>query len=192
MKENNTIIVVSDFHLKFYETTEENNSKVLKFLRSIIGKADVLILNGDIFDLWYTWKTVIIKGYFDFLKVLADIQESGCRIIYIAGNHDFLFRDFFSDFLNIEIKKEYFAETINNYKLFIAHGDQYTKNDLRYQLFRALMRSKFVMKFFEIIHPDIGLKIGKRMSRTSRKVNKQKKYTQSVIKNSWKNRQKIF
>ena len=89
MKENNTIIVVSDFHLKFYETTEENNSKVLKFLRSIIGKADVLILNGDIFDLWYTWKTVIIKGYFDFLKVLADIQESLYSLLKMNRNLNF-------------------------------------------------------------------------------------------------------
>jgi len=177
------IIIASDFHLKYFQTAENSvkRKKILDFLQGLIGEADILILNGDIFDLWYTWKTVIIKGYFDVLKVLADLKESGCRVVYVAGNHDFLFRDFFTNILKIEIHKDHFTENLNGYKFFVSHGDQYTKNDIRYRIFRSLMRSKFVMKFFEIIHPDFGLRIGLKMSRTSRKVNNRKKYESLII-----------
>ena len=163
------VYIASDFHLKFIENQEdrERRDKVISFLNSLIGKADLLILNGDIFDLWFTWKTVMIKGYFPILKKLADLRESGCRIVFIAGNHDFWFRDFLIDYLDIEIYNDSFSETIDNKKIFVTHGDLHTKNDTRYKIFRSLIRNKFVMWIFGSIHPDFALKLGRSMSRTS-------------------------
>ena len=170
MKDNLNIYIASDFHLKFHENEDdkERRFRVLAFLDSIKDDADILILNGDIFDLWYVWKQVIIKKYFDIYKKLADIREKGCRIIYIAGNHDFMFRDFLTDSIGIEVYSDFFNETINNKKIFVAHGDQFTGNDIRYRFFRGLMDSKFIMRFFELMHPDLALKLGIKMSRTSR------------------------
>jgi UDP-2,3-diacylglucosamine hydrolase len=170
MKENKTIYIASDFHLKFVETPDdkERRKRVLAFLDSIKEDADVLILNGDIFDLWYVWKKVIIKGYFDVYKKLADIKEAGCRIIFISGNHDFLFRDFLTESLGIEVHQTFFNEVINDTKIYVTHGDQLTRNDIRYRFYNSLMRSNLVMKFFELMHPDLALKLGIMMSRTSR------------------------
>ncbi|MDA3814674.1 MAG: UDP-2,3-diacylglucosamine diphosphatase, partial [Candidatus Cloacimonetes bacterium] len=59
------VYIASDFHLKFVENAEDKKrrEKVLSFLDSIKDDADLLILNGDIFDLWFVWKKFIIKGY---------------------------------------------------------------------------------------------------------------------------------
>ena len=137
------VFVASDFHLKFSENREDRSRKnrVISFLDSLIGKADLLILNGDIFDLWYSWNHVIIKNYFPVLKKLADLKESGCKIVFVAGNHDFWFKDFLSDTLGMEIHREYYTTKINGKNYFIAHGDKYTTNDLRYHLFRSLIRN---------------------------------------------------
>jgi len=164
------VIIASDFHLKFHENEEdkERRIRVLNFLDSLIGKTDLLILNGDIFDLWFAWNNVIIKGYFNILRKLADIRESGCRIVFIAGNHDFWFRDFLTDFLDFEICNNNFIEDIDGMKILVTHGDLYTSNDMRYKIFRSLIRNKFVMWIFEILHPDFSLGIGKLMSRSSR------------------------
>ncbi len=161
---------VSDFHLKFDENKEdkERRLKVLRFLDHIKGQADLLVLAGDIFDLWFVWDTVIIKDYFPVLKKLADLQESGCRIVYVAGNHDFWLKNFLTDYLDVEIYQDSFSEEIDHQKVFVTHGDLYTSNDLRYQIFRKIIRKKIVMFFFELIHPNIGLKIGKFLSRSSR------------------------
>jgi UDP-2,3-diacylglucosamine hydrolase len=165
------VYIVSDFHLKFSDNPEdlEQRHRVITFLNNLIGKADLLILNGDIFDLWFVWKTVIVKSYFPILKKFADLRESGCRIVFIAGNHDFWFRDFLVNFIDIEVYKNNFTETIDGAKLFVSHGDLYTSNDMRYKIFRSIIRNKFVMKLFEMFHPDFALGLGKMLSRTSRK-----------------------
>jgi len=164
------IYIASDFHLKFVENEEDlaRKERVIKFLDSLIGKADLLILNGDIFDLWFTWHKVIIKGYFPFLKKLADLRESGTRIVFIAGNHDFWFRDFLTEYIGAEVYPDTFTELLDGKKIFAAHGDVYTANDLRYKIFRSVIRNKVVMTIFEILHPDFSLSIGRKMSRSSR------------------------
>ncbi len=168
------IYIASDFHLAFSATEreeQERNDKVIEFLESLLSKADILILNGDIFDLWYDWQNTIIKGYFPILKKLADLKEAGCRLIFIAGNHDFWFGDFFRNYLDCEVHLEYFAETIDGKRVFVSHGDIYTSNDFRYHLFRNLLRNAFVRSIFSILHPEIALKLGKLISRTSRRRN---------------------
>lgn len=162
--------VISDLHLKFSENSEDRKrrERVLNFLDSLIGKADILVLNGDIFDLWFAWNRVIIKSYFPILKKFADIRESGCKIYFTAGNHDFWFRDFLSQYLGFSIHQNNLNLVIDGKKILIAHGDQYTSNDLRYKIFRSIIRNKIVMWIFQIIHPDLALNIGKTMSRSSR------------------------
>ena len=167
---NMRVYIASDFHLKFSENEEDSarRKRVLSFLESLVGKADLLILNGDIFDIWFVWKTVIIKGYFPILKKLADLRENGCRIVFIAGNHDFWFKDFLEEELGFEIFQDKFSEIIDDKNVFVSHGDLFTSNDFRYKLFRKLVRNKIIMKIFEIIHPDIALNLGKFLSRSSR------------------------
>jgi UDP-2,3-diacylglucosamine hydrolase len=164
------VIIASDFHLKFVENDDDRKRrlKVESFLRSLIGKTDVLILNGDIFDLWFSWNKVIIRGYFSFLRILADLKDSGCRIIFIAGNHDFWFNGFLEHEIGAEIIPDLFQENIDGLNYFVSHGDRFTTNDIRYQIFRRVIRNKIVMKFFQFMHPDLSLGIGKLMSRSSR------------------------
>ena len=164
------VYIASDFHLKFVENIEDTKrrKKVIDFLDSIKDDADLLILNGDIFDLWFVWKKFIIKGYFPLLLKLNQLRENGVRIVFIAGNHDFWFKDFLTGTLGIEVYKDNFCETIDGVRTFISHGDRYTSNDLRYQIFRKLIRNKFIMWIFENLHPDFALNIGRSMSRSSR------------------------
>lgn len=168
------VYLVSDFHLAFSPVNEEETkrtSSVIEFLNYLVGKADVLILAGDIFDLWYDWRSTIIKGYFPVLKKLADLNESGCRLIFIAGNHDFWFGDFLKKYLDCEVYQEYFSETIDNKRIFVSHGDSYTTNDFRYHFFRYLFRHSFARFLFSILHPEIALRFGRLISRTSRSRN---------------------
>lgn len=164
------IYIASDFHLKFKETIEDKQrrEKVLAFLDNLKNKADILVLNGDIFDLWFAWNSVIIKGYFPILVKLDELRKTGCRLIFIAGNHDFWFSGFLAKQLQMEIYQDHFQENLNGINIYISHGDRYTTNDLRYKVFRTLIRNKFVMKMFAVFHPDLALWIGRKMSRSSR------------------------
>ncbi len=172
------VYIVSDFHLSFSAKNpaeEKRNSDVTAFLGTLAGKADILILAGDIFDLWYDWQNTIIKGYFPVLKKLADLSESGCRLIFIAGNHDFWFGNFLTSYLNCEIYPEHFSEVIDNKRVFIAHGDEHTANDIRYHIFRSVLRHPIVRFLFASLHPEIALRLGRLISRTSRKTSPEQK-----------------
>ncbi|HQF81302.1 MAG TPA: metallophosphoesterase, partial [Candidatus Syntrophosphaera thermopropionivorans] len=74
------ICVVSDMHYPYQmldERDKENAELVLSFLTEARGNYDILVLNGDIFDLWFDWKYTIIKQYFPLLHRLAAIQDEG-------------------------------------------------------------------------------------------------------------------
>jgi UDP-2,3-diacylglucosamine hydrolase len=102
------------------------------------------------------------------LKKLSELQEKGTRLVMTAGNHDFWFKDFLKNEIGMEIYPKSFIEELDGNKIFVNHGDWFTANDWRYKLFRSLIRNKLVMKFFELLHPDIALGIGKMLSRSSR------------------------
>jgi len=158
---------------------KQRRQKVSAFLDSLKNNTDLLIINGDFFDLWVAWKHVIIKEYFPILMKLAELVNSGTRIVLLAGNHDFWFNNFLSDQIGIEICQDSFIENIEGKSFFINHGDRFTRNDVRYQIFRTLIRNRFVQSIFTALHPDFALEFGITLSRSSRKrrVSKKKKIT---------------
>jgi len=165
------ICVISDLHFKYNPRNSEdreNQEIILDFLDGIRGKYDCLILAGDIFDLWYDWRYVIIKQFFPILVKLYEISQNGCRIIHISGNHDFWFADFLPEYLDIELVPEYFDIQADGKRIYVCHGDTHTVNDMRYQFFRKLIRMPWIKKLFAVLHPDLALNIGNWMSRSSR------------------------
>ncbi|MCB5259825.1 MAG: UDP-2,3-diacylglucosamine diphosphatase [Candidatus Cloacimonetes bacterium] len=165
------ICIISDLHFKYTKPNAEDiqNSKiVLDFLNSIIGKYDLLILAGDIFDLWYDWNYTIIKQYFPLLVKLYEISQKSCRIVHISGNHDFWFGNFLPDFLNFELYDEAFCLETDGKKIHVCHGDTHTVNDLRYQVFRRVIRIPLMKRIFGLLHPDLALGLGSKLSRSSR------------------------
>lgn len=165
------IVIASDFHIKYSgsEADKVQYDTVCTFIKSLLGNCDVLILNGDIFDLWIEWQTVIIKDFFNFLKIISELIDNGVRVIYVSGNHDFWFGNFLSDTLGVELYQDYFSGTIDNKRLYITHGDLHTVNDTRYHIYRKIVRSYIVKLIVKTFHPTISLWFGKKLSRTSRK-----------------------
>lgn len=165
------ICVVSDIHFKFaVPSTDDrrNAALVLDFLAQAVGKYDLMVLNGDIFDLWFDWKYTIIKQYFPLLHRLAQIAENGCQIVLIAGNHDFWFGNFFSEYLGVQIHPEHYTLEADGKRMLFTHGDLHTVNDFRYKAFRAIIRLPAMKWLFSLLHPDLALGIGSKMSRSSR------------------------
>lgn len=174
------IICISDIHQKLQIDNEERKKleKFHSFLDEIKNyNLDKLIIAGDLFDVWYEYKMVIPKSYFVTFSKLKSISESGTKIIYLAGNHDFKFRNFLKKEIEAEVYLENYEFEISDRKFFVSHGDEHTSNDARYHFLKSILRNKFVSTLFGFIHPDTGLKLGKWMSRSSknRKVSEKKK-----------------
>lgn len=165
------ICVISDLHVKYAGRSEDdslNHEILLEFLRDAVGKYDLLVLNGDVFDLWFDWKYTIIKQFFPLLYRLAGLRDSGCRIVVVGGNHDFWFGDFFQTQLGAEVYPETYTLNADGKRMLFTHGDLHSVNDARYKLLRRILRFPGTKSLFSLLHPDLALGIGARMSRSSR------------------------
>ena len=78
--------LISDAHLGAAPRDVEHT--LLRFLRSLQGKARTLIINGDLFDFWFEWKSVVPRHGVRAVAALADLRDAGTEVLWIAGNHD--------------------------------------------------------------------------------------------------------
>ncbi|XRE44306.1 Ser/Thr protein phosphatase family protein, UDP-2,3-diacylglucosamine hydrolase-like protein [Tenacibaculum discolor] len=83
------IAVISDVHLGTFgcRATELHN-----YLKTINPK--ILILNGDIIDIWQFNKRYFPKPHMKVIKQLMNFITSGTKVYYITGNHDEMLRRF--------------------------------------------------------------------------------------------------
>ncbi|MCB5247721.1 MAG: UDP-2,3-diacylglucosamine diphosphatase [Candidatus Cloacimonetes bacterium] len=165
------ICVISDVHYKYAPRDafdRANAQAALSFLKQAVGQYDLMVLNGDIFDLWFDWKFTLIKQYFPLLHRLAELRENGCRLVMVSGNHDFWFNDFFRQYLDAKVCNDAYTLTADGIKMLFTHGDLHTVNDLRYKFFRRLIRLRGSKMLFSLLHPDLALWLGAKLSRSSR------------------------
>lgn len=164
------IIFASDFHLKHHPTPDEYKrmERVLAFLQGPAAQADTLVLLGDIFDLWYAWDSVVIKDYLPVICAFRQLLQKGVTIHYLAGNHDFWKLDYFAN-MGIKVHADDFCLKTGTYRVFCSHGDMHTINDMRYRVFRGLIRTRLASAIFSLLHPDLGMRLGGLMSRSSRR-----------------------
>ncbi|MBL7803070.1 MAG: UDP-2,3-diacylglucosamine diphosphatase [Saprospiraceae bacterium] len=89
MKRELDIVVLSDIHLGTYgcHARELNN-----YLKSIQPRT--LVLNGDIFDIWYFKKHYFPKEHLEVVRRILKMAVTGTKVYYLTGNHDDLLRKF--------------------------------------------------------------------------------------------------
>ncbi len=100
---NKTYLFISDIHLGLQskETETKKERLLVKFLEFAEDNCNELFIVGDLFDYWFEYKRVYQKGYFRTLTALQNLTESGIKVHYFIGNHDFFHKDFFENEKNI-------------------------------------------------------------------------------------------
>jgi len=155
---------VSDAHLG--AAPPESEARLLRFLETLHGRADSLYIVGDLFDFWFEYGRAIPKHGFRVLAELARLKKEGTRIVYVAGNHDFRFRDFFGRELGIETA-ESVSHVVDGLRVWVGHGDDIDQRFMS-RLFRRLMRSRLNNFLYSFVHPDIGIGFANWVARQSR------------------------
>ena len=166
----NPIYFISDVHLgaDTYEAEETKRNRLLSFLRSLRGQTPLLYIVGDLFDFWFEYRSVILRQHYRVLYELSALAESGTRIVYLAGNHDFWLGSFLDEQVGIETKYGPLEVNLQDKRFFICHGDGMIAKDWGYRMMRKILHNRFLIRSFQLIHPDLGVVLGKRISLLSR------------------------
>ena len=144
-------IFLSDAHLR---QPEDNNYQLLLNFLKQQKDLDALFLLGDIFEFWIGYKHVAFTAYIPLLGELRKLSESGTKLFFVEGNHDFNMGPYFTDTLNCTVITDQQVIDWDNHKILLSHGDLLNPNR-NYQLLRSVWRSWPVKFLSRIVHPDL-------------------------------------
>jgi UDP-2,3-diacylglucosamine pyrophosphatase LpxH len=112
------VVVVSDVHLGTYGSRAK---ELYTYLKSI--KPKILVLNGDIVDIWQFKKYYWPKSHMKVVKQIIGLAAKGSRVFYVTGNHDETLRKFAGMRMgNLEIVNN-LELNLDGKKAWIFHGD---------------------------------------------------------------------
>lgn len=164
------IYFASDFHLGVptLEISLEREKMVCRWLDSIKGDAAEIYLVGDLFDFWFEHKYTVPKGFTRLLGKIAELTDSGIKVIFFTGNHDLWMRDYFTKELNVVIHYEPITKVYNNKTFFIGHGDGMGPGDRGYKLLKLIFTSKVCHWLYSRLHPNFSFWFARYTSRRSK------------------------
>ena len=113
---------VSDIHLGYRHCKADY---LLEFLAAI--DCETIYLVGDVLDLWSLktqWHGP--AQHSAVLRALLEHAERGTRVVYVAGNHDELVREFAGNaFGRIAIARHLTHTCADGRRLLVTHGDEF-------------------------------------------------------------------
>ena len=157
-------IVVSDAHLG--AAPEAAERAFHDFLAWSVDRTTDLIINGDLFDFWFEYRTVIMRRHFRTLRVLADLVDAGVRIRYMGGNHDFWGGSFLEQEIGLELLGGPLVTDVGGRRTFLAHGDGLGPGDHGYKALKRVIRSRAAIRGFRFLHPDRSARLIEVISQT--------------------------
>ena len=112
------LVVISDAHLGTFGC---HAKELLNYLSSI--KPKILVLNGDIIDIWQFRKSYFPKTHLKVIHKIISMATKGTKVYYITGNHDELLRKFSDTTMGNFCIADKIVLELDDKKAWIFHGD---------------------------------------------------------------------
>lgn len=151
-----TLIVVSDAHLGVAPPAAEE--ALLDFLGACPRLGDCLLVNGDLFDFWFTYSRVIPRRGFHVAAALAQLRGR-MPIVMVGGNHDRWDSQFWEHDLNLRFHPHRATFDIGRRKVMAIHGDGLTETRWQAKLIHRLIQHPATAAIYRMLHPEIGFRL---------------------------------
>jgi UDP-2,3-diacylglucosamine hydrolase len=158
------IYLASDVHLGV--APPETEPAFLAWLEFCGREASRVVINGDLFDFWFEYRSVIPRGHTRILGALASLVDSGVPVVLMGGNHDWWGGDFLTNEIGVDFLREPTVLDLQGRKTLLAHGDGLGSGDLGYRVLRQVLRGSLTRFAFRWLHPDAGAWVARKVSNT--------------------------
>jgi UDP-2,3-diacylglucosamine hydrolase len=158
--------VISDVHLGHASADIER--LLVSFLRSLPGRASSLLINGDLFEFWFEWKSVVPRSGVRALAALMDLRDAGVPVTMLAGNHDCWGGDVLRD-AGVDFQLGPWSGRLGGWRARVEHGDGLrAAEDRGYRALRRVLRNRLAIRAFGALHPDLASRLAMGSSQASR------------------------
>jgi UDP-2,3-diacylglucosamine hydrolase len=159
--------IISDTHLGVAPASVERS--LLAFLKTLPGRARSLLINGDLLDFWFEWRSVVPRTGLRVLAALADARDAGVDVLWVAGNHDCWGGEVVREDLGLTYHVGPWEGGIAGWTARVEHGDGLRPvEDRRYRALRRVLRHPASVRAFRWLHPDLGTSLASGSSHASR------------------------
>ena len=163
MPSSTATIVVSDAHLS--EVSGDTTAAFHRFLEVVPDVCDHLLINGDLFEFWFTYRSVIPRAVFPTLVSLARVRQAGVRLTVTGGNHDRWGASFWKNELDAEFHRGPAELDLAGWSAWVTHGDGIVELDQTGRLLHGITRHAMTARAFHLLHPDLAFWLVRRLSR---------------------------
>ncbi len=151
-----TLVVVSDAHLGVAPPAIEE--VLLEFLRACPTLGDCLLVNGDLFDFWFTYSRVIPRRGFHVAAALAQLRTR-MPIVMVGGNHDRWDSHFWERDLGLQFQPHRASFEIGGRNVLAIHGDGLTEARWQGKLIHRLIQHRGTAAIYRLLHPELGFRL---------------------------------
>ena len=159
--------ITSDVHLG--GVPPETEGAFRGFLEHVGAEAGRLLIPGDLFDFWFEYGEVIPGRHFRVLAALREVVDAGVPVMLLGGNHDAWGGRFLEEHVGVSFHPGQVRTEIAGRPALLAHGDGLGRGDLKYRALKKVLRSRPMVMAFRALHPELGLKLARRVSTTEAK-----------------------
>jgi UDP-2,3-diacylglucosamine hydrolase len=154
------LVVVADAHLGAAPASDEE--AFLAFLDAVPALGDCLLLAGDIYDFWFTYKRLIPRHC---IRVTARIVELARRlpILMIGGNHDRWGDTFWGPETGVQFDRRELRFQVGSRHVLAIHGDGLHEERPTAGMLNRILDRPAVIAGFDLLPASFGFRIAKRL-----------------------------
>jgi UDP-2,3-diacylglucosamine hydrolase len=151
-----TLVVVSDAHLGVAPPAVE--AALLDFLDTVPRLGDCLLVNGDLFDFWFSYSRVIPRRGFHVAAALAHLRGI-MPIVMVGGNHDRWDTHFWEHDVGLRFEPLRATFEVGRRRVMAIHGDGLAEPRWQARLIHGIIQHPATAAVYRVLHPDLGLRL---------------------------------
>jgi UDP-2,3-diacylglucosamine hydrolase len=160
----NTAIVVADAHLTA-QRDDAVSSAFQRFLREVPKLGQHLVINGDLFEFWFEYRSVIPRAVFPVLAELWNVVRHGVRVTVTGGNHDRWGGPFWEEQMGAEYHPQSVELDVAGWRTWLGHGDGNIETEFLSKAVHRVIGHPLTSMTFRALHPDLGFWLVRKSSR---------------------------
>ncbi len=161
------VLLFGDAHLGIAPVDAETD--LLHLLRQVPDRARSLVIMGDLFDFWFSWRHAMPRTGYRVLAAIADLTDAGIPVLWMGGNHDCWGGEALQEMTGARYTLEPWHGQLGDWRVRLAHGDGLREvEDRPYRRLRRVLRHPWSIEAYSWLHPNFASWLALKSSHTSR------------------------